>query len=238
MSIDRFMDDPVQYLLARGPRIPVHLARFYPDRYSDACFARYGVPFPQDSIGNSVSKRRAEFLAGRVCVAHALHEIGIDDFQVRAGRHRSPIWPAHVVGSITHSRRQAAAVVLKQTVCRGVGIDIEEVPSQATLEALVKMAVSEAEHEYIRAQARGSSDFAKLLTLVFSAKESFFKAAHATVGRYFGFDAIELVSVCYDQQRLEFRLRESSIAAEMRRNAANIYFDQLDSDTAITLCLL
>lgn len=229
------MDEPTPYRLARVPNIAVQMARFYPERYSDACFAQYGVSFPEPVMSRSVPKRRAEFLAGRVCAARALSEAGCDPCELRAGEDRAPLWPKHFVGSITHSRGRAAAVALPRQAHRGVGIDVEETAAGSTLQALQHLVISGPEHEAIDESA---AELAPLLTSVFSAKESFYKAAHASVGRVFGFEALRLTRVDRDAQSLEFLLCDRSIAASIDLEAVRIHCEWIDADTVITMCVL
>src|SRR5690606_10927778 len=56
------------------------------------------------------SKRQCEYLAGRLCARHALHRLTGQADVPAVGEDRAPHWPAGVVGSITHSQGQAAAL--------------------------------------------------------------------------------------------------------------------------------
>jgi enterobactin synthetase component D len=229
------MDEPTPYRLTRVPGIAVQMARFYPERYSDACFAQYSVSFPEPAMSRSVPKRRAEFLAGRVCAARALREAGSEVHELRAGEDRAPLWPKHLVGSITHNRDRAAAVALSRPPHRGVGIDVEEIAAGSTLEALRHLVISGPEHEVI---GEAAADLGPLLTCVFSAKESFYKAAYPSVGRVFGFEALRLTRVDRDAQSLEFLLCDRSIAASIDLAAVRIHFEWIDANTVITMCVL
>jgi hypothetical protein len=62
-------------------------------------------------LRNSVPKRQAEFVAGRICAREALTGWGHDNVVVGIGAHREPIWPQGLLGSITHCADYAAAVV-------------------------------------------------------------------------------------------------------------------------------
>lgn len=84
--------------------------------------------------------RRREFLAGRACAHAALRAIGREEgLAVGRGVMREPLWPAGVVGSISHAGGLAGAVVARTADAWGLGLDIErlEPPLDAALERIV-----------------------------------------------------------------------------------------------------
>lgn len=86
----------------------------------------------------------------------------------------------------------AAAVAVLKGPQHGVGIDIEHVvATPGAIAALLHVVIDAAELECLLA-VKTAWPFELLLTLVFSAKESFYKAAFATIGRIFGFEAVRL----------------------------------------------
>ena len=94
-----------------------------------------------------------------------------------------PIWPSDLVGSISHSRELVAATILRDAV--GVGIDIE-CQRRLKVDAARRVATKE---EYSRYSAVPDFDW----TLLFSAKESVFKAFSPLARRYIGFQEVELL---------------------------------------------
>ncbi|GHC65352.1 4'-phosphopantetheinyl transferase family protein [Neogemmobacter tilapiae] len=97
-----------------------------------------------------------------------------------------PLWPADRRGAFSHWQGQSLCL-LARGAAHHYGADVEGRADAETAGLL-------------RAEAMGAGDLAKLRaralpdveTLIFSAKESFFKAAFPLVGRVFGFDALEL----------------------------------------------
>ena len=69
--------------------------------------------------------RRDEFLAGRTCARRALAELGEGDVPIGIGASRQPLWPAGIVGSITHTRLVAAAAAARGSDAWGLGLDAE-----------------------------------------------------------------------------------------------------------------
>ena len=122
------------------------------------------------------------FVSGRRCVRALQKQLNISEFELPNGEF-GPIWPSHIVGSISHSRELAAATILRGAV--SVGIDIEY-QRRLKIDAVRRVATEE---EYSRYSAVPDFDW----TLLFSAKESVFKACSPLARRYIGFQEVELL---------------------------------------------
>lgn len=164
------------------------LCRFSLARFDEELFALHGVR-SGSSLSRAVTKRRAEFLAGRLCAAQALACVGAAG-PVPAAADRSPVWPAGVIGSITHCGDTAMAVALRHGRFRGVGIDLERRAACREASLDVRQFATEAERLVLQQAGIACENHA---VIAFSMKESFFKAAYAHVGRYFGFEAVAIV---------------------------------------------
>lgn len=134
------------------------------------------------ALGRVAEVRRREFVTGRGCARRALAELGAVAGPVGRGAAREPIWPAGVVGSITHCRGYAAAAVAWAASYRSVGIDAE--PNEALDGGVLAQIASEAERGHI-ARLGGAVCWDRLL---FSAKESLYKAWYPLAGRWLGFE--------------------------------------------------
>lgn len=123
------------------------------------------------SVENAVDSRRREFALGRRCARAALEALGVAAESIPAGADRSTIWPAGVVGSITHCRGFVGAVVASRLQIASIGFDVE---TAAPLnEELVSMICTPREMAWVREQPpSSSSDWPKVF---FSAKESIHK---------------------------------------------------------------
>jgi 4'-phosphopantetheinyl transferase EntD len=132
-------------------------------------------------IDRAVPKRRAEFTAARQCARHALSHLGIGPVPILSGAHREPLWPAGVVGSITHCDGYHAAAVARGTRFRSIGIDAEP-DGPLPGEVLDRICLS-AE----RAQLRGTFG-CHPDRLLFCAKESVYKAWFPLARRWLGFE--------------------------------------------------
>ena len=117
-------------------------------------------------------QREAEFRAGRTCAREALSKIGIDGWPLLPAATREPQWPADVVGSITHAGEYCAAAVARGHHCARIGIDVE-----ATGRVGDELAPAVCSRSELSALDKSEPcGRAELLTLIFSAKESVFKA--------------------------------------------------------------
>jgi enterobactin synthetase component D len=142
-----------------------------------------GTLYPDElgAISGVAANRAADFCAGRRCAREAMRMLGRGLCAVPVGEDRAPIWPAGLRGSISHTDGFACAYLT--TGPEPVGVDVERT-DRALDPDVWRLILSERERELLEGvEAR---------FLAFSAKEAFFKAAFPVVGRYFGFDAVEL----------------------------------------------
>jgi 4'-phosphopantetheinyl transferase EntD len=207
---------------------PFTLARYELGHFQPGLFRDFAI-VPHASIASAVPKRQAEFLAGRICAREALHRHGLADAQVPVGSHRAPQWPAGITGSITHNGSFAAAATFAQGEVLGAGIDIETVIDSSMCAEIAK----EVAHEGEIAKLGGED-----LALIFSAKESFFKAAFSQVGEYFGFDAVELLEFDPAAARLHFRCVQPLSPALQPGFRFDAFYQRLDETTVMTAVVL
>lgn len=143
------------------------------------------VEAPGPGDGGISGHRTREFLEGRRCASEALRQLGSSDGTVPVGHARQPIWPSGVVGSITHCCGLTAASVAWRHAISGLGIDAE--PAEPLPEGL---------HELIASSDEWTSYFSQLGAqprterLLFSAKESVFKATFPLYGEWLEFDDV------------------------------------------------
>lgn len=169
-----------------GQALAFVLGRYDSTAYLPSLFEHHAIAFPPE-LQRSVRARQAEYLAGRLCAAAALTPFGWRSYRVGSGAWREPIWPTGLQGSISHTASHAAALVAPSTDWGGVGIDIESLVAADTRDWLLGSAVTQQELDWLVHGAPRLPQGA-LLTLAFSAKESFFKAAFHRLGRYIGFE--------------------------------------------------
>lgn len=164
---------------------------FTPAQLTADDFARTAVAMPA-SIQRSVTKRQAEYLAGRLCARAALLQLDGTVATPGIGEDRAPQWPAHICGSITHSNGRAAALVALKRDWSSVGIDLENVLTDERAQRLAKEILTPAELHRMASTAAHS--VGHVVTLTFSVKESLFKALYPLVQKRFYFEHAEVLN--------------------------------------------
>lgn len=162
-------------------------------------FASLKVRFPR-SLQKAVAKRQAEFLAGRYVAKFALAKLGVEVEEIPINNHRAPVWPDGVLGSITHTGNTALCAVAFKSQISFLGIDLENWIRTETASEISSMIVNKVERQLL---SQLDLKYSKALSLVFSAKESLFKALYPSVGDYFGFEAVEIVAISVKQKTFE-----------------------------------
>lgn len=174
-------------------RNPLHLPAgcfqasclFDKDALESAEFSELGLVLPE-RLETAIPKRKAEFLAGRYCAQKALKKMGVScSHTIAIGENRVPCWPAGTVGSITHSKGFASAIVASSDVARSIGVDSEALIAEKTANNVSRHILTDMER-YEENAGLVSSD-RQYLTLIFSAKESIFKCLYPLVQQYFDF---------------------------------------------------
>jgi len=139
----------------------------------------------------AVEKRRREFSLGRAAAHGAIASLlGRSSQPIRKGKRGEPLWPQGLVGSITHSGETAVAAVGRGRDTGGIGIDLEELSREVSLE-ISRRVCTPREREWV--SAGGEEEKHLRLRMIFSAKESTFKALFPVEEVFLGFQDAELV---------------------------------------------
>lgn len=184
-------------------------------------------------IARSAHNRQAEFFFGRYAARRAIRAVGGPVADVLIGAAREPLWPAGLIGSITHTPDFAAASVLHSADCNGLGIDIERAAGEEELVALCSLVVSNEEMALVDSLVSRFSR-SHLLTLVCSAKESLFKAVFAVVRRFFDFHSARVVDIRPDAHQLIVELQEYLCPEFPRGIRCTIHFGEITEQTLFT----
>jgi 4'-phosphopantetheinyl transferase EntD len=159
--------------------------------------------FPEEerSLGRAVQKRRAEFTTARACARSALTQLGFPPSPIPTGPRGEPEWPAGVVGSITHCDGYRACALARASEIVTIGIDAE--PNAALPDGLLGDIARPEEIPLLRGLGLELPEV-HWDRLLFSAKESVYKAWFPLARRWLGFeDAI----VTFDPQARTFTAR-------------------------------
>jgi 4'-phosphopantetheinyl transferase EntD len=145
------------------------------------------VLFPEEDavIAKAVDKRRREFTTARACARAALAELGLAPVPIVPGLRGAPQWPPGVVGSITHCAGYRASAVARDHDVVTIGLDAEP---HDKLPAGVLGAVSSPGERARLAELAVARPDVCWDRMLFSAKESVYKAWFPLTLRWLGFE--------------------------------------------------
>jgi 4'-phosphopantetheinyl transferase EntD len=134
-------------------------------------------------VARAVAKRVREVTNARACARRALAALGRPEVPILRGEKGEPVWPAGVVGSITHTKDYCAAAVADTGTTRSIGIDAEV--HDALPDGVLAHIAFGAELDQLKRLSGGDVWWDRLL---FSAKESVYKAWFPLARRWLGFE--------------------------------------------------
>lgn len=172
-------------------------------------------------VEKAVLRRRRQFAAGRVLGRELMERLGIATGPLLRGEDRVPLWPAGVVGSLSHTEDVVMVAVAgggvdgEASAVRALGLDVEaDVPLEEELRASV---LTERELAWLDEQPQ--AERGALAKLVFSAKEAVYKAQYTFSRTMLDFHEVELV-VLPDAPVFEARLPDKVVEAVGRPTLA------------------
>ena len=170
---------------------------------------------------SSVS-RKEHYRSGRICAGEVLSKLGARGQPVlRDPQTREPLWPEGISGAITHSGNWAAAAAGKTSDVSGIGIDLEDLERQVDSRISRHVCIPE-EQKWL--QECGEDFLEQNLKIIFSAKESIFKAFFPYTRTYLHFhDARILMEQTFFQNSKPDSLSEK----EKISNPAKFEFEYL-----------
>jgi 4'-phosphopantetheinyl transferase EntD len=142
-------------------------------------------PAEEAVVARAVDKQRREFTTARACARAALARLGVPPGPIVPGPRGAPQWPAGVVGSMTHCDGYRAAVVARHRDLVAIGVDAE--PHAPLPVGVLGTVTSAAERAHLTALAVAGSG-RHWDRMLFSAKESVYKAWFPLTGRWLGFE--------------------------------------------------
>ncbi|MFJ3170829.1 4'-phosphopantetheinyl transferase [Streptomyces roseus] len=145
--------------------------------------------------------RRSEFATGRHCARQALGLLGVPPGPLLRTEGGAPRWPEGTVGSMTHCAGYRAAAVAWSRDFLALGIDAEP---HAALPGDVRQAITVGSERAALADLDAAHPRIHWDRLLFSAKESVYKAWYPRTGRWLDFtDAV----LAFDPVRSTFAAR-------------------------------
>ncbi|WP_129667024.1 4'-phosphopantetheinyl transferase family protein [Phytoactinopolyspora endophytica] len=138
----------------------------------------------EKSVVEAVDKRRREFATARGCARRAMAELGLPPMAIPRGEGGAPVWPASVVGSMTHCDGYRASAVAWERDVITIGIDAE--PAQRLPADVLEAIALPQERAALSRLAEAWSAF-YWDRLLFCAKEAVYKAWFPLTERWLDF---------------------------------------------------
>lgn len=141
-------------------------------------------------ISKAIDKRRYEFSAGRLCARKALKQLGIDNCILTQDENGESMWPEQITGTISHSKKWAAAAVSTTNDIIAIGFDIETVSRISS--DILKRIITEKEKELL--DKKDKQDAQLYAALIFGAKEAIYKALSKLYSKTLRFKDVSIIS--------------------------------------------
>ena len=156
-------------------------------------------------VARAVPKRQHEFATGRRLARELLARLGAEDTALLADADRAPLWPAGMIGSISHSHGLCVVAAANRGELVGLGVDVED--AEAVRPELWRRVLRPEEERWLRAQPAALQ--LPLAAVCFSAKEAVYKAQFPLMRARLGFQDVALE---IDRASCTFRARTPGFA--------------------------
>jgi 4'-phosphopantetheinyl transferase EntD len=201
--------------------------------YKDELYTLYGIPRPLAWQDYGLA-RRAEYLAGRLAASLAIAEGAFGTGQVGMNKDRSPAWPSGLAGSISHTLGNACSLVAHADRYPLIGIDIETIMDVKTANEVHPVIASC--REMAELESSGLS-YQESLTLLFSAKETLYKALYPTTKTFMHFSDAELSHISSSAGCLMLTLRTSVCQGRYQGKVFHINYRRYKNAIFTFLCM-
>ncbi|EJB6559691.1 4'-phosphopantetheinyl transferase superfamily protein [Salmonella enterica] len=227
LPTDKFIHSYKTGHLIKLKTIGVCEIKFSLANYNDLLFEKHSIDFP-NTLCFAVAKRRAEFLGGRIAAQTLLRKEQNHE-NIKLSRMRIPIWPRGWIGSISHTDQYAIATLAPRNDKHSIGIDIVEY-NPRVLDEIASMFINKNEQELL---INSEVDYNIALHIVFSAKESLYKALYPQVNDFFGFESSIIIDINAQNQTFTLQLT-NTLTPNLPTGYQHTGYYQLDMDKVIT----
>jgi 4'-phosphopantetheinyl transferase EntD len=153
-------------------------------------FSPSGILTPNESslTSNWSIKRIGEFSTGRYCAKKTLECLGFKHHDILIGENREPLWPDGVTGSISHCDNLVGAITASTAKVKAIGLDIEIIGRVE--QELWELVFTSTERDFL---TQLTPELAAVnSTIIFSAKECFYKLQYPLTKIYIDFKDVEI----------------------------------------------
>ncbi|MFI2640562.1 4'-phosphopantetheinyl transferase [Streptomyces sp. NPDC018610] len=147
--------------------------------------------FPEEEavVARAVDKRRREFAVVRGCARRAMEKLGVQPQPLVPADRGAPVWPLGLTGSMTHCEGYCAAALVRAADLASLGIDAE--PHEPLPDGVLDAVALPGETRRLAALAARDTAV-HWDRLLFSAKESVYKAWFPLTGKWLDFSEADI----------------------------------------------
>ncbi len=200
-SNDTVLQLVAQQPLPHGTLVAVSLPTLSTDAEIDAALASVRAQLRSDEwvVADGLARpRRLSFVGGRVALRAGLAAVAPEqaDAPVLRTPRGAPSMPTGTIGSVSHKRRLAVALVSTPTAsAHTIGVDVEETPDERDLarpDLAPRILTPLERHELEPLAASDALAYREAVRLRFALKEAVYKAIDPHVQRYVRFQEVEV----------------------------------------------
>lgn len=164
-----------------------------------ACSARLpaqpGLGGDGQAASQALARGALQFARGRAAARAALERLGFGPGALRRLPGGLCEWPAESLGSISHELRASHVAVARAAAGRGLGIDSQALLPAAQASELLRLVADAGERDRLQTLPDPTPEGSLGSTLLFSAKEAFYKALCCALPQSIGGAAMEFTAV-------------------------------------------
>ncbi|GAA5630103.1 hypothetical protein AWW72_16110 [Acinetobacter sp. NRRL B-65365] len=182
-------------------------------------------------LENASAKRLNEFFAGRILAQAILQQYFNCSMCISSTQLKLPQWPKGFIGSISHSNEQVIVAISSQS--EYLGIDIERIVETSFADESAALILTPCEQKLWQAEISHYLNFRTYLTLIFSLKESLYKAVYPIAQNYIDFLEATTVEMNMENQSVILKFDQKTRQRYGLKSEYQGYW-QFNNDDVIT----
>ncbi|WP_038343275.1 4'-phosphopantetheinyl transferase family protein [Acinetobacter sp. A47] len=146
----------------------------------------------------ALTSRIKEFWAGRLLAEEILKKYFDYHLSITHKTSKLPQWPKGTVGCISHTYDYVIAAVSSES--KYLGIDMEYIVDKNVLEESKNLVLTISEQSFWELKYNKTISFCEYFTLVFSLKESLYKAVYPLAKKYIDFLEVTVIELDFEKK--------------------------------------
>jgi enterobactin synthetase component D len=159
-----------------------------------------------DYLKSASTKRLNEFFSGRMLAQAILKKHFGCTASITSMQLKLPQWPKEILGSISHSDDQVIVIISSQS--KYLGVDLERVVDSNFAEESMHLILTQSEQLLWHEGHAQPLNFREYLTLIFSLKESLYKAVYPIAQNYIDFLEVAIEEIDIKEQKVILKFNQ------------------------------